>query len=141
MRSDKHKLQVSDVLNVLANEEILSIFDVIFSKKRIDLKTLRLLNNVKELTNKQFYSRMIGLTNVGLVKKEEGIISVTSFGIVVHSGKMKIDSAINEYHKLKAVDSIEDSNEIELDVRCNLIKGIINDENIRKVLLNGNFKS
>lgn len=105
MRSHDRNPNVPDVLEVLANEVSLNIFSVVAASKKINTKALRYSDNFRDLTNKQYYSRLQELTKITLVKRNEGILSLTSFGAVVYQGKRKIDSAIEEYYNLKAVDS------------------------------------
>lgn len=126
---------ISDVLRVLANQKSLEIFNVIASKMRVDTKSLRYSDRFNKFTNKQYNSRLKDLTDLRLVKRNEGLLSLTSFGAVVSYGKKKIDTAIEEYHNLKAVDSIEETNDIGQDVRRELIKDIVKDDDIQRVLL------
>jgi hypothetical protein len=74
------------------------------------------------------------LTKLNLIKRTK-FLSLTSFGIVIYDGKKKIDPAIDRYYNLKAVDSIERTEEIDHHQRRQLIKDIVTDEGIRKVLL------
>jgi len=64
-----------------------------------------------KLTRKQYYSRMSGLIKAGLVKRQRGRYLLTAFGKVIYSAQMsleaKIESALNNYWKLKAIDSLE----------------------------------
>ena len=141
MRSRDRNPLVSDVLRVLANEDSLEIFSVVAIKKKVDTKTLRYSQSFGELTNKQYYTRLQDLAKLNLVKRVEGSLLLTSFGAVVYHGKIKIDNAIDEYYNLKAVDSFEKINEMDQNVRHELIKNIVHDEGIKKVLLGENFKS
>lgn len=64
-----------------------------------------------KLTRKQYYSRMSNLVRLGLVKRESGRYLLTSFGKVIYSSYLRlevgIDTALESYWKLKAVDSME----------------------------------
>lgn len=126
---------ISDVLRVLANQKSLEIFNVIASKRKVDTKSLRYSDRFNMFTNKQYHSRLKDLTDLRLVKRNEGLLSLTSFGAVVSFGKKKIDRAIEEYHNLKAIDSIEGTDDIDQDVRRELIKDIVIDDDIKRVLL------
>lgn len=120
MRSDKNNTPlVADILRAITNKVSLEIFDIVATKKKIDSKTLRYLRGFNELTNKPYYSRVYELTKLGLIKRTDGVFSITSFGAVVYHAKLRIDTAIKEYWKLKAVDSIEGSKEIDQDVSEN----------------------
>ena len=136
MRSDRNNTPlVADILQSITNKVSLEIFDIVAIKKKIDSKKLRYLGGFKELTNKPYYSSVQELTKLGIIKRTGGVFSLTSFGVVVYHAKSRIDTAIKEYWKLKAVDSIEGSKEIDQYVRGELINNIIIDDNIRRVLL------
>jgi hypothetical protein len=100
--------------------------DYIF-KRISDDKTLTLFNNIaifngdryisiKEmnLTTKQYYSRISGLTNAGLIKRHKGKYSLTLLGKVFYDSQMMIGKALKEYWKLKTIESIEMSSDTTL---------------------------
>lgn len=80
---------ISDVLRVLANQKSLEIFNVIASKRKVDTKSLRYSDRFNMFTNKQYHSRLKDLTDLRLVKRNEGLLSLTSFGAVVSLAKRK----------------------------------------------------
>jgi hypothetical protein len=112
MRSHDHNPNVPDILKVLVNEESLNIFSVVAVNKKTDSKKLRYSNRFRDLTNKQYYTRLRDLTKLTLVKRNEGFVTLTSFGAVVYHGKKKIETAIDEYYNLKVVDSLEKITEL-----------------------------
>ena len=59
------------------------------------------------LTTKQYYSRVSGLINTGLIKRHKGRYSLTLLGKVVYDAQMIIGKALTYYWKLKAIESIE----------------------------------
>ena len=87
------------------------------------------------LTKKQYYSRIHKLTKFGLVKRTLGIYQLTSFGKIVYSSKLKIDAAFKNYWLLKALDSIESTDEINSESRKTLIKELVKDNIIKDILL------
>jgi predicted transcriptional regulator len=88
------------------------------------------------LTRKQYYSRMSGLIKAGLVKRQRGRYLLTAFGKVIHSAQMsletKIESALNNYWKLKAIDSLEMPSREEND---RVISMLIDDQEIKGILI------
>ena len=89
-------------------------------KRTSDEKTLALFNNIAisdgdrpatlwktNLTTKQYYGRIFGLTNAGLIKRYKGKYSLTSLGKVVYDSHMIIGKALSYYSRLKAIESIE----------------------------------
>jgi hypothetical protein len=91
--------------------------------KRIsDEKTFLLFNNIAistgvhsnspkklQLSAKQYYSRMSGLINVGLVKRSQGKHSLTYLGKIIYNVQLNIATALNYYWKMKAIESIQTS--------------------------------
>src|SRR3989442_1657901 len=65
------------------------------------------LKTTVKLTRKQYYSRMSGLVNAGLVTRKNGNYFVTSFGKIVYDVQLMIGKAVENYWKLKALDSFE----------------------------------
>jgi hypothetical protein len=123
--------------------------DYIF-KRISDDKTLTLFNNIaisdgdryislKEmnLTTKQYYSRIAGLTNAGLIKRHKGKYSLTLLGKVFYDSQMMIDKALKEYWKLKAIESIEMSSGATLpeEELTQLIDVLIDNHQIKDILM------
>jgi predicted transcriptional regulator len=88
------------------------------------------------LTRKQYYSRMSSLIKAGLVKRQRGRYLLTAFGKVIHSAQMsleiKIEIALNNYWKLKAIDSLEMPSREEND---RVISMLIDDQEIKGILI------
>jgi hypothetical protein len=103
MRTPKFQAKLAEILHELVEEGSSNILITIATRKQIRTKTLRSLNN---LTAKQYYSRLQRLMRLGLIKRKSGVFTITSFGEVIYDGKKKIDSAIDQYWQLKAVDSL-----------------------------------
>ena len=59
------------------------------------------------LTTKQYYSRISGLIDAGLIKRHKGKYSLTLLGKVVYDSQMTIGKALAHHWKLKALESIE----------------------------------
>jgi hypothetical protein len=91
-------------------------------KRTSDEKTLALFNNIAisdgdrhstlrkmNLTTKQYYGRIFGLTDAGLIKRYKGKYSLTSLGKVVYDSQMMISKALTYYWRLRTIDSIETS--------------------------------
>jgi hypothetical protein len=89
------------------------------------------------LTTKQYYSRISGLTDAGLIKRYKGKYSLTSLGKVVDDSQTIISKALTYYWRLRTIDSIETSygaahsNE-ELD---QLIDALIENHHIKDIIM------
>jgi predicted transcriptional regulator len=87
------------------------------------------------LTRKQYYSRMSSLMKAGLVKRQKGRYLLTAFGKVIYSAQIdlekKVENALNNYWKLKAIDSLEMPSREESD---KVISVLIENEEIKGIL-------
>lgn len=120
------------LLFAISDKQASNIFKSIASA---DSNTDILITELK-LTRKQYYSRMSRLVQAGLVKRQKGRYLLTAFGKVIYSAQMnleaKIENALSNYWKLKAIDSLEmPSREETGKVICALIEN----EEIKSVLL------
>jgi hypothetical protein len=119
-------------------------------KKISDDKALALFNNIaltqdnshiplKEmnLSTKQYYSRISGLTSAGLIKKKQGQYHLTSLGKVVYNAHTVIGRALSYYWKMRAIESIQSSAGLELarEDMLMLIQSLIDNHQIRDILL------
>jgi len=77
------------------------------------------------------------LINGGLVKKEKGRYLLTEFGRVIYSAQLdfeaKLEAALDNYWKLKAIDSLHSASE----ERRTVISWLIDDQETKDILLNG----
>jgi hypothetical protein len=100
--SPKTTATVTDVLKTISDDKSLVLFNAIaLSNGDTDICISAL-----ELTRKQYYSRLSALLKAGLVHRERGKYSLTTFGIIVYNTQETIGKAADQYWKLKAIDSI-----------------------------------
>jgi hypothetical protein len=122
-----------DVLKTIADDKSLALFNTIaVSNGDSDLYLGAL-----KLTRKQYYSRLAALLKAGLVKREMGNYSLTTFGILVYHTQETIGRAVDQYWKFKAIDSIRASGNGELpqeQVHIIIDKLIANQE-IKNILI------
>ena len=92
---------VADVLRAIADDKSLVLFNTIaLSNCNSDI-----FLNTLGLTRKQYYSRLSAFQKSGIVKRRAGKYSLTAFGILLYHSQELIGKALNEYWKLKAIDS------------------------------------
>lgn len=119
------------ILNAISETDTFDIFRCVASTH----SNSNLLKTHLKLTRKQYYSRMSLLIKAGLVKKEEGRYLLTAIGKVISSAQLnfeaKLESAFENYWKLKAIDSLDSFKE-----RNYIISALIDNEEIKSVLLN-----
>jgi hypothetical protein len=113
--STKSAMSVDGLLRAISDEESLEMFTHIANmEKRIgsingsisNSSDKVILGSKMGLTNKQFYSRISRMIETGLIKRKNKKYYLTSFGKVVFSAIEMVKDALDDYWKLKAVDSI-----------------------------------
>jgi hypothetical protein len=89
------------------------------------------------LTTKQYYSRISGLLNAGLVKRHKGKYSLTLLGKIVYDSQLMIGKTLAYYWKLKALESIEMSSGTILPAQemAQLVNTLIDNHQIKDILM------
>jgi hypothetical protein len=92
-----------------------------------------------KLTKKQYYSRMSAMIDANLITRRRGRYYLTSFGKVVYEAQMLIGRAQQDYWRLKAIDTIESSNDaLTSEQRDKFIDSLIADNALKRILQNSN---
>src|SRR5919112_6406854 len=91
------------ILKRTSDEKTLVLFNSIAISDGDGFTTLRKMN----LTTKQYYSRISGLTDAGLIKRYKGKYTLTPLGKVVYDSQMIISKALTYYWKLRTIESIK----------------------------------
>jgi len=112
-----------------------------------DVKSLKLFNTIAtkggnsedlsvqlKLSRKEYYTRMSRLMKTGMVKRKNGKHFLTAFGKVIYDAQVTVKKAVESYWKLKAIDSIDLSDEITVKERDKLIHTLLDDVEIREIL-------
>lgn len=124
---------------------------LVYILKRIsDEKTLALFNSIAisegdrsaklrkvSLTSKQYYIRISGLTDAGLIKRHKGKYSLTLLGKVVYDSQMKIGKVLSHYSKLRTIESIKMSysGEIPKEELSRLINALIDSYQVKDMIM------
>ena len=122
---------MASVLRTIADDKSLELFATV-AAETIDSKNLK--SRIK-LTRKQYYSRLSRMTRAGLVRRKNGKYILTTFGKIVYESKVTIENALSNYWKLKAIDSLETSNEVPKEEQRKLIETLLANEGIREILV------
>ena len=125
------RVSVEDVMKAVSDTKSLDMFRSI-AKGSIESEVLK---HTKGLSKKQYYFRMRQLLKTGLVQRSKGSFSLTCLGAVVYHAQLIVEKGVNNYWKLKAIDSIQSSVEIGEHERMKLIKTIIDDSGIENILV------
>ncbi|MGA9150786.1 MAG: hypothetical protein WBZ36_09420 [Candidatus Nitrosopolaris sp.] len=131
--SDSLMVFKTSLLYAISDESTSNIFkSIAMAHSKGDILITRL-----KLTRRQFYSRIALLTKHDLVKREKGKYFLTAVGKVFYSAltnlEEKVENALNNYWKLKAIDVLQMSSREE---RNKIIFALIDDPEIRSALLN-----
>ena len=91
------------------------------------------------LSKKQYYSRLSGLVDSGLIRRHRGKYSLTLLGKVVYDSQMIIGKTLAYYWKLKAIDTMEMSASVTTGFpegeRVQLINALIDNHHIKDILM------
>ena len=122
---------VEDILHSISDGKSLDLFRSI-AKGSVESEVLK---ETKAISRKQFYTRTSQLLQAGLIQRRKGSFSLTSLGIIVYHAQLVIEAGVNNYWKLKAIDSIESSGEIVEQERVKIIKTILDDNTVQNILV------
>jgi predicted transcriptional regulator len=129
----KSQASTASVLRAIADDKSMELFSTV-ALETIDSKNLK---SRTKLTRKQYYSRLSRMIKVGLVRRKNGKYILTTFGKIVYESKVTIENALINYWKLKAIDSLETSNEVPKEEQQKLIEALLDNEEIRGILVRG----
>jgi len=121
---------LAKVLKSISDDDSIDLFRYIATNDS-DSESLR---SKSSMTRKQYYSRMSRLMKAGLIKRKNGKHTLTAFGKVIYDSQITIENAINSYWKLKAIDSLEMSDDLPVEERKKLIDNLIENNGIREIL-------
>lgn len=124
---------VATVLRTIADDKSLELFKTI-AQGTIDSESLK---NKTNLTRKQYYSRLSRMTRAGLVRKKSGKYLLTAFGKIVYDAQTTVENALISYWKLRAIDSLEMSNELPKEEQQKLIDALLDNPGIKGILVKG----
>lgn len=121
------------VLRTIADDKSSELFKTI-AQGTIDSESLK---SKTKLTRKQYYSRLSRMIKAGLVRKKGGKYLLTTFGKIVFDAQLRVETALGSYWKLRAIDSLEMSNELPKEERQKLIDALLDNQEIKGILIKG----
>ena len=129
---------LAEVMNLISDDKSLLIFKTIFLASGDSSENLR---TQLKLTKKQYYSRISRLTKAGLVNRQKRRYFVTAFGRVIYDVQRLLGSAVKNYWKLKAIDSLGVANDdrVPKEERMKIIDLMIGSPQIKEILLSTDF--
>lgn len=123
----------ASVLRTISDDKSMDIFKTI-AQGTIDSESLK---SKTKLTRKQYYSRLSRMTKAGLVRKKSGKYLLTAFGKVVIDAESTVENALESYWKLRAIDSLEMSNELPKEEQQKLIDALLDNQELKGILVKG----
>ena len=126
---------VAKILIKVGNDKTLSLFKtIVTAEQNTDSRDLR---EKLKLTRKQCYTILSGLVQAGLVKRKINTRNyfVTTLGRIVYDSISRIEIAYSNHIPLKAIDSINMSEEVPKKERIEIIGELIKNEEIRRIYL------
>jgi hypothetical protein len=132
---------LGEVIKLISDHKSLLIFKTIFLASGDSGDSGENLRTQLKLTKKQYYSRISRLTKAGLVNRQKRRYFVTAFGRVIYDAQRLLESAVNNYWKLKAIDSLGVANDdkVPREERKKIIDLMIGNPQIKEILLSTNF--
>ena len=125
---------ITSILKKISDDKALTLFNSIAvsnGDKYIPLKEMN-------LTTKQYYSRVSGMLNAGLIKRYKGKYFLTLLGKIVYDCQLTIGKALTYHWKLKAIESIEMSASVKSGLPegelAQLVDTLIDNHQIKDIL-------
>jgi hypothetical protein len=122
------------VIKLISDDKSLLIFSTISLASGDSSETIRA---ELKLTRKQYYSRISRLIKAGLVKRQKGRYFLTAFGKVIYDSQKLLGTAVKNYWKLKAIDTlgVANDNKMPKEERKRIIEELIGNRQIKDILL------
>lgn len=118
------------IYSVLSDPVMVRMLEIAYSGVKGDFS-----NIVGKLTKRQYLYRLRRLTDLGLVeKKEDRMYGTTSLGALIYNSNLKtLETILEGYWHLRAVDLLKGRSDLPLQVRDELIKGILEGSQLNQI--------
>ena len=126
---------ITSILKKISDDKALTLFNSIAVSNGDRYIPLKEMN----LTTKQYYARVSGMLNAGLIKRHKGKYFLTLLGKIVYDCQLTIGKALTYHWKLKAIESFETSASVTSGLaegeRAQLINALIDNLQIKDILM------
>ena len=123
--------EVSAIFRALSDDKSLTLFNTVaLSPGNSNFLTRNLY-----VTRKQYYSKMEQLSKQGLVARENGKYYLTTMGKIIYELQNVIGIAVNDYWKLKAIDSLRIQTQLPEDQIAKLVETLVENQGLRDIIL------
>jgi hypothetical protein len=122
---------IADFFNAISDDKSLTIFNTV----ALNAGKTGILISTLGITRKQFYSKMERFTKLGLLVRREGSYYLTSLGKIMYQLQGIFGLALNNYWKLRAIDSLQVPGGLpEFEVN-KLIDSLLENEVLKNLIL------
>ena len=121
---------VAQIFDSLSDNVSLELFTAIANES---IHSVVLRNSMK-ITRKQYYSRLSKMIKAGLIKRNGGKLVLTAFGKIVFQVQKTVENASKNQWKLRAIDSVEFSDQLPKEERRKLLESLIDNRQLREIL-------
>jgi hypothetical protein len=123
---------ITNILKKISDDKAL----ILFSRIAISGENACIPLKEMNLSTKQYYSRISGLIDAGLVRRSHGKYYLTPIGNVVNEAHMMIGKALSYYWRIKIIESVQYSSDgISKEDLSKLITILIDNHEIKDILL------
>ena len=123
---------ITNILKKISDDKAL----ILFSRIAISGESVCIPLKEMNLSTKQYYSRISGLIEAGLVRRSHGKYYLTPIGNVVNEAHMMIGKALSYYWRIKIIESVQYSSDgISKEDLSKLITILIDNHGIKDILL------
>ena len=129
--SVQQRPEVSAIFRALGDDKSLTLFNTV----ALSPGNSNLLTRNLNLTRKRYYSKMEHLTKQGLVARTNGKYYLTTMGKIIYELQNVIGIAVNDYWKLKAIDSLRIQDQLPEDQVAKLIYTLVENQGLRDIIL------
>ena len=135
-RTKKDYASVANILNAISDDKSLVLF------KTIAINSSDFLISKVNLSCKQYYSRISNLIKSDLISRKNKRYFLTSFGKIVYDAQKRIEMAAEDHWKLKAIDSIErsDNRGLPAEEFKKIIDNLIKNQQIKDILFGSHHR-
>jgi hypothetical protein len=127
----KQRPEVSAIFKALSDDKSLTLFNMIAVSSVSGNSLARNLG----VTMKQYYSRVDRLSTQGLVARKNGKYYLSTMGKIVYELQKLAGTAVNNYWKLRAIDSLRIQNQVPEDRITRLVETLVENQGLRDIIL------
>ena len=125
-------VRIAIVLRAISDDKSVTLFQAIAREANgIDSNHLR---DQTKFTRKQYYSRIEKMLSSGLIRRRNGKYVLASFGKVVHEALGTMEDGLENYWKLKAMDSLFTSSDLPEDEKRKALDSLLDNDELKKII-------